>query len=72
MGGVLWYGWLKQKDNAQLKLASQFLQKTFDEAIKKAKADHRRHEQIQLLQQCKHDTKNYWRNFKQIGIHCER
>ena len=64
--------WLQQKDNPQLKLAYQFLQKTFDKEIKKAKADHRRHKQIQLLQQCKHDTKNFWRNFKQIGIHCER
>ena len=45
---------------------------TFDKEIKKAKADHRRHKQIQLLQQCKHDTKDFWRNFKQIGIHCER
>ena len=64
--------WLKQKDNTQLKLAYQSLQKTFDKAIKKAKADHGRHKQIQLLHQCKHDSKSFWRNFKQIGIHPER
>ena len=31
--------WLKQKDNTQLKLAYQSLQKTFDKAIKKATED---------------------------------
>ena len=64
--------WLKQKDNTQLKLAYQSLQKTFDKAIKKAKADHGRHKQIQLLHQCKHDSKSFWRNLKQIGIHPEK
>ena len=64
--------WLKQKDNSQLKLAYQSSQKTFDKAIKKAKADHRTHKQIELLHQCKHDSKSFWRNFKLIGIHAER
>ena len=64
--------WLKQKGNAHLKLAYQSLQRTFDKAIKKAKAEHRKYKQIQLLQQAKHDSKSFWRSFKQLGIHSER
>ena len=36
--------------------------------IKKANANHRRHKQIQLLQQCKHDSKSLLKNFEQIGL----
>ena len=49
--------WLKQMGNAHLKLAYQSLQKTFDKAVKKAKAEHRKYKQIQLLHQAKHDSK---------------
>ena len=64
--------WLKQKGNAHLKLAYQSLQRMFDKAVKKAKAEHRKYKQIQLLHQAKHNSKEFWRSFKQLGIHSER
>ena len=64
--------WLKQKNNSQLKLSYQTLQKSFDKAVKKAKSTYRKSQQIQLLHQCKYDSKNFWRNFKQIGINSEK
>ena len=64
--------WLKQKNNPQLKLSYQTLQKAFDKAVKKAKSEYRKHRQIHLLHQYKNDSKNFWRNFKQIGIDSER